>query len=119
MPDVTFEYGDAKVTVREQTGRDMIRLPYVRNEIQQAYIEGIAPEKMTDWDRVDCNVFASILMRSTVNGKLEFSWPDYQGSNRKQLYTAFKCFMDSGSELIRLWLEALDNSDLEKPDPEE
>lgn len=119
MPDITFEWGKAKITVREQTGRDMIRLPYVRNEIQQAYIEGIAPEEMSDWDRVDCNVFASILMRSTVKGKLDSQWPDYQNSNRPALYAAFTWFMNSGSELIRRWLGALDDADLEKPDPED
>ena len=119
MPDVTFEWGKAKITVREQTGRDLIRLPYVRNEIQQAYIEGIAPEEINDWDRVDCNVFASILMRSTVTGNLDFPWPSYQNNNRKELYDVFTRFMDSGSELIKLWLNALDDADLEALDPEE
>ena len=122
MPDVTFEYGEAKITVREQTGRDLLTKPYVLNEIQLAMAEGkgIDRDKLSNWEFADCIEFVPFLMRSTVNGDIGFTWPDdYETSSHAELYLALMKFMSSPRKLIEQWIDALERADMEKPDPEE
>ena len=119
MPDVTFEYGKAKITVREQTGRDVLRLSALQGELQIACAESVKPKEITVWDRVECNKFARLMLRSTVNGKLDFPWPDYETCTGQELYAALIMVMNSPPELPQKWLNALEEADLEVPDPEE
>ena len=119
MPDVTFEYGDAKITVREQTGRDYFRLETLQATLQAAYRESIAPTEMQNWNFADCNEVAPFILRSTVKGDLGFKWFQYDDSTYKQLTVMVNGLLDSPVTLLKTWSKALKDADLEVPDPEE
>lgn len=120
MPDVTFEWNKAKITVREEIGRDEWRIQYVRGDVQRAYAlaKGKKQDALTQWERIDCNEFALILLRSSVKGSLGYPWPDYEASTAEQLYAAFEQWTKSPCELIKTWYKAINDSDFKTPDPE-
>jgi len=118
MPDVTFEYGDAKITVREQTGHEYFRLETLQATLQAAYRESIAPTEMQNWNYADCNEVAPFILRSTVRGGLEFKWFPYETATYKQLVVMVNGLLDSPLSLLKMWSKALKESDLEAPDPE-
>lgn len=119
MPDVTFEYDDAKITVREQTGRDFFRLETLQATLQAAYRESIAPMEMQHWLFADCNQAAPFILRSTVSGNLGFKFVPYETATHKQFAVMVKGLAGSPLALIEPWSKALAKADLEVPDPEE
>lgn len=121
MPDVIFEHGKAKITVRELTGRDLLRIEALRGMVQLGCSEHkkLPTSDITILDRLECNRFAELLLRSTVSGNAGFKWPDFETSKAIELYETLLRFGDEPPELVAKWLNALDEADLEKPDPEE
>jgi hypothetical protein len=119
MPDITFEWGKAKITVREQTGKDFFRLEILQASLQSAYRDSIAPQKMTNWNFADCNEVAPFILRSTVIGKLDFTWTPYDDSTYEQYVVMINGLLNSPLELLKAWREALNKADFEAPDPEE
>jgi hypothetical protein len=121
VPDVTFEWENAKITVREQTGQDVWRLEFLQGEIQAAYRDehNIKFGEMSPWDNIDCNNFAEYVLRSTVKGDIGVNWVQYEDCTRAQMYVMFDWFKRSPKSLIERWKQALAEADLDAPDPEE
>jgi len=120
MPDVTFEYNGAKITVRETTGRDELLQDWVKGELINAIAEKQkkSPQLLDTFVYCEASDFAYVLMRSTVTGKLGYTWPKWRDASREELYAVYTRFMENPRELMRLWLNALKKTDREIPDPE-
>ncbi|MHC4558864.1 MAG: hypothetical protein ACYS80_16350 [Planctomycetota bacterium] len=123
MPDKTFEYNGAKITIRHSTGRDALYAPVLNYDL----VESLKADKASKGQEAEILRFewasiiwyTSILMRSTVEGKLPFEWPDYNTITAEQLFDTYNALMDGDIELVTLWRDAAKKADLEVIDPEE
>jgi hypothetical protein len=122
MPNVTFEYNGATITVRERIGRDVLDENQLGYEIAQGIIKARnlpTMDAIDGWDWLRIPKFANVLMRSTIVGSLGYDWPDYERSTQEAKYAAYEAWLNSPPGLMGKWLDSLETANLEKLDPNE
>lgn len=119
MPTVTFKYDGATISVREGIGRDEFdrNLPFWDMLRYIAEQEGASlNDDLPDHLQSRGLDVIKIILRSTVEGELGIpingNVSDYENN-----HAVYDALMDAPVNLIRLWRNALSNSDLEIPDP--
>ena len=122
MPTCTFEHNGAKVTVREEIGRDALDSPWLIHDLVTHITEeaGINRSELPDlaWGRVSWVINA--LLRSAVEGEVGIPWPESVDTvNDEEVFATYQAFMDAPAELVKKWREAMRKSNLEIPDPED
>jgi len=120
MPDVTFRYNGATVTVREAKGRDVIDSSWILHDLVTAIAEAreCKVDDLPDLEWAKVEWFIGALLRSTVKGKLDFDWPDTAAS-REDTLNAYEALMDQPAALVRQWQTAMRDSNLENVSPED
>lgn len=121
MPNVTFQYNGATITVREAKGRDAFEQPYLLYDLVNLVCEHqqISRDALPDLEWANVKIFIQLLQRSTIEGDLGFPFPHYPRITAEALYDAYAALMESPYALCEEWRQALRKSDLELPDPEE
>ena len=127
MPDKTFKYKKATITVRAKRGSDVFSYPYMIDALIKLLSEKLNVGRKAKIKRTDINDtmwmqvswFAYVILCSSVDGDLGFVWPDWQLSNNEDIYQAYENLMDGDPELVELWITAYREANLEVISPEE
>jgi hypothetical protein len=129
MPDVTFKFNGATITVREAIGQDALESPALIYELAHHLADArgvklkedgsIDVDKLPRADWASIQWFALAFQRSGVTGDLGFLWPDRKIYTGGEIFEAHENLMTSSYELVEQWRKALRSSNLETPDPED
>jgi len=127
MPDKTFKYKKATITVRAKRGSDVFSYPYMIDTLINLLSDKLNAGRKTKIKRTDINDtmwmqvswFAYVILCSSVDGDLGFVWPDWQLSTGEEIYQAYEDLMNGDPELVELWITAYREANLEAISPEE
>jgi hypothetical protein len=112
MPDESFEWGKATITVRATTGMDTMdaRVYYrwLGNHLR-------AEQNATELDPVHVNRVMQVtdmILRSKVDGEFDHAWPNGKTLTEADAIAAYEGMSEWPGALFVLWLQALQDADL-------
>jgi len=127
MPDKTFKYKKATITVRAKRGSDVIDNPRIGYELIQSLCNKlnigrktkIEPSDLNDLAWTKVTWFSNLIICSSIKGDLGFPWPEECLSTPETRFQAYEDLMNSDPELVELWAVAYNEANLKVISPEE